>query len=380
MKPSVEHIYIHFPFCQAKCHYCSFYSRPYQPNLANQYLYSLEKEISQSNEFYDFSRIKTIYIGGGTPNISLPNLFSINQILTKTFNLDSIKEYTVECNTSILTENFIHFIEKTQCNRLSLGIQSCNPQVLKQCNRQQTNNHDFFSTLNNFLNIKRLTLACDFINGLPGQDYLEELNYIDKLLENYPNINHLSLYDFSIESNSYFYHDSPDLIDSDLLSAFEAGLKDLLKQHQFSQYEVSNYARAGYESLHNLAYWNYQNYIGFGPAAHSTIENQRLENKPDIESYIKSSNYQTQSELTKPEMIKEFLLMGLRLNKGIKLRDFQKRFGYAIEELIQNTLDKYASKNQLSVTTDTLATTKKGINYLNSILIDIFIELDKREF
>lgn len=376
----VNSIYIHFPFCLSKCFYCSFYSEIYEKELVDKYLESLKKEFDYFNKNFDLSRIETVYIGGGTPGIDVIALEKINEILTSNISLNSIKEYTIECNPLNIKNELNDFILKNIPKpRISLGIQSFDNNVLKKCNRKQTLKI-VLKALKRLNRLKFKNISIDLILGLPETKIGYESKLLDKILKKNNNINHVSMYHLTIEKGSVFFKNKNELklMNENELLKFEKILQNVLKLNKFRRYEVSNYCKKNCSCLHNLNYWKYKNYIGLGPSACSTVDEIRIENLPNIKLYIKNNfeEYKKTTILNKKEQIEEFILMGLRLIQGIKLDDFKEKFNISIEQLFTNTIEKYKSKKMISFKNNRLKVNQKGMKILNKILVDFFYELE----
>jgi oxygen-independent coproporphyrinogen-3 oxidase len=226
--------------------------------------------------------------------------------------------------------------------------------------------------------LKDLNVSIDLINGLPDVDYINELNSLDSCLKKYSNLNHISFYDLTIDEKSYFsiHEDEFSFPEEDRKYFFADGIEALLKSNNFVKYEISNWSRNNKVSYHNLAYWNYENYLGIGAAAHSKIENLRIENIPDIATYI--DNFQHSREaylLTEKESLEEMLLMGFRTIYGIpretlkvysgSVKNFEKLISFLRDKDILDVRDDYR-----------VVLNEKGRLFLDSILVDLFGLLD----
>ncbi len=181
----------------------------------------------------------------------------------------------------------------------------------------------------------------------------------------------------SIEKGSYFFDfKKNNYITEKEKTRYEKEFNIIIKKNNFKRYEISNYAKDNNYSLHNMNYWKYNNYLGFGPSAHSKIDDLRIENKPDIDKYIKLKDYNKSYNLTKKELIEEYILMGLRLVDGIKIESFYKKFNLSIKELFKKTINKYSNKKMLVIKKNSIKITSRGLNILNTILTDFFNDLD----
>ena len=325
---------------------------------------------------YKNFEIETIYIGGGNPSLNPENLKEINKIINLFFTLNSIKEYTVECNPLNVTKNFIEILKEISCNRVSLGIQSFTEKTLKYANRLGQTNETVFNALS-LLNKEKISISIDLINGLPYADFDKEFYYLEKLLGEFENVNHISLYDLSIDKGSKFYdYKNLKMLSESKKDKYEKQFRKIIDKFGFKRYEVSNYCKKNKMSLHNLGYWKYNNYLGLGPSAHSTIDNLRMENKPELDKYILGIDFTDKYVLNKKQQIEEYLLMGLRLTEGINLNNFFNRFNLDFFTVFKMSLEKNIRLKNLVIKNNYLHTTNRGINFLNSILVDLFDDLD----
>lgn len=272
----------------------------------------------------------------------------------------------------------IREFNKIGINRVSIGIQSFNENVLFFCNRKKQNRNNIYNSLK-ILNDNNFNISIDLINGLPKQNIGLELRCLEEILTNFKNINHISFYDLSIEKGSYFYSNSNlNYLDESEKIKYERLFIKLIRKFGFKKYEVSNYAKNKKYSMHNLTYWKYDNYLGLGPAAHSKLEDLRIENNPEIDIYFEFKDYKKKYKLTLKEQIQEFILMGFRLVEGIAFSDFYERFSIQFNEIFIDMINKYQCLNKIKINKNRVALTNKGLNILNIILVDFFKELDKK--
>lgn len=368
-------MYIHIPFCCSKCHYCAFYSQlNISDNLQNKYFAALKKElIFYTNKYLILP--KTIYIGGGNPGCVPYLLNKILLLLNDTFDLQKTIEFTVECNPVNINEKFVSCLKNNFVSRVSLGIQTFDEKTLLKINRLKQNNEIVKNALNSLHEID--TVSIDLINGLPEADLDNELEFLDTCLKSYSNLNHVSFYDLTIDENSYFYLHKNDFLfpEDDEKYIFEQRINTLLTDNNFVKYEISNWMRNSQMSYHNLAYWNYENYIGIGVSSHSKIGKLRIENKPDIASYINEIDNANYYYLTDKESLEEILLMGFRTIYGIATKTLQSKC--ATDENYNRLISYLADRKFLNTQIkDRIALNDRGRLILDSILIDLFNILD----
>lgn len=256
-------------------------------------------------------------------------------------------------------------------NRISLGIQSFCKKSIIYANREYASFKDILNVLD-ILSKSNIDINLDFIIGLPYSEPDKEIKSLEYILRKGFNITHLSFYELTISDNSYWAKTKNIKTNEKNIIKYEDYLKELLLKYNFNKYEISNYSKKGKECLHNLGYWQYKNFLGLGPSAHSKIDNIRIENKSNLKDYI-DNNYREIIKLTRVDILKEFFLMSLRIIQGVNIIEFKERFNYNPVELIKNTIKKY---KDLFIIGENIRLNEDGFNILNKILVDIFIELE----
>ena len=260
-------------------------------------------------------------------------------------------------------------------NRVSIGIQSFLKKSLIYANRVYVDLNKIKNVLE-LLSKENIDINLDFIIGLPFSDYKKELKILEKLLKENFNITHLSFYELTISEESYWGKNKNLLkINEQTILNYEKALKELLEKYDFNKYEISNYSKKGKECKHNLGYWYYNDFIGLGPSATGKIGNIKIENKPDIYEYFKN-NYKIVTKLTQKDSLKEAILMNLRLIEGINIKKFYNKFGFNILDLIKESIRKYDIF--FIIQNDYIYLKEEGVDILNKILIDIFLEIDNK--
>lgn len=329
-------VYIHVPFCKTICTYCDFCKFYVNQKWIKEYLEALEKEVTDR---YMDEVIQTIYIGGGTPSIlkedDLLKLFSI----IKKFKLDDNLEFTFECNLCDITEDLIKILFENGVNRLSIGIQSFDKNNLNFMKREA----DYKDAKQKILMCKNIginNINVDLIYALPNQS-IQSLKKDLKLMC-LLGINHISTYSLIIENNTLLANKKIEPIDETEDAKMYKTICTYLKKHGFIHYEVSNFAKPGYESKHNLVYWNNNEYYGFGPGASGFLDNIRYDNTRSLTSYIKG-NYILNKEILGPKEIMDYeIMLGLRKTKGINIKEFHDKYHvniqskYKIEQLLES--------------------------------------------
>jgi len=333
--------YIHIPFCSSKCKYCSFTSFT-NLELIQPYIYSLLKEIEVN---YEGEPLNTLYFGGGTPSLLSSN--QLKKIINK-FNFASSAEITFEINPSDVTEDYINSLLDLGINRLSLGVQSFDDNILTIIGRR----HNSQIALNSIEIISNYfdNFSIDFIYGLPSQN-IESFNS-DLLKAISLNIPHISLYGLKIEPNSYFYSNTPiNLPDDDMQADMYLLASSLLSDNNYNRYEISNFAKSGFESKHNLNYWNNNTYYGFGVSAHGYIDGIRYNNTSLIQDYIDNPRFHEYGkELTTDEILQEEIFLGFRKGAGIDINSINTKFAIDFDTKYKSTIQKYLDANLLEKT------------------------------
>lgn len=372
MKNNQIGIYVHIPFCKQKCYYCDFVSYNNRNNFMEKYVQALEKEI-QLQEIK--SEITTIYIGGGTP--SYIDAKYIKEILEEIRNKKVFREaeITIEVNPGTVTLEKLKEYKNCGINRLSIGLQSTQDNLLKTIGRIH-NFEEFLETYKMARKVGFENINVDLMLGLPSQKISDLKESLEKVLELEPE--HISVYSLIVEENTPI----ADKIEKNELILPEEEternmywyIKNTLELNGFHHYEISNFAKRGFESKHNLNCWNQQEYIGFGVAAHSYVDNVRYSNTESLEKYIENidsgipENNRTIHEVqNEDDKKKENMLLGLRKIDGIKISEFKNLFGDNPIYLYRNELDKLSKQGLIKVEDDIIKLTNKGIDLANLV-------------
>lgn len=320
-------IYIHIPFCKSICSYCDFPKILYNRDAIVPYLDSLEDEIEDS---YEHESVSTLYIGGGTPSsLSEPALERLSDII-KSLNLEASCEFTFECNIEDIDEALLNRLKIMGVNRLSIGIESFDESKLKFMNRETT-----FSEAKDKIDLARQygfdNINVDLMYGIPYErvkDLKKDLSLFLKL-----NPEHISTYALIIEDNTMCKVRGCENIDEEEESKMYDFIRSKLKASGYVHYEVSNFAKPGYESKHNLKYWDNGEYYGFGLGASGYIKGFRYENTRSIDDYI-LGNWRLEEHLvSQTEMMENEVMLGLRKTEGIDIKKFFDRFEVNIQDV-----------------------------------------------
>lgn len=351
-------IYIHIPFCSSICSYCDFAKIYYNKKFAMDYLKELEKEIKNN---YNNDVLKTIYIGGGTPSSldleELEYLFNILDSLIK----DTNYEYTIECNVENLTEEKIKLFKKYGINRVSIGVQTFNEKYLKFLNRHHSRD-DVINIINLLKKYNINNINVDLIYALPGQT-LEELDAdLEEIIK--LDIPHISTYSLIIEPNTILYNNEVTNIDEELDYKMYENI--INKLNNYNHYEVSNFAKPGYESKHNLTYWNNNEYYGFGVGASGYINGIRYDNTRSINNYLKGTRMVNKEYIDFNTKLENEFILGFRKISGINKKEFYDKYHFEIKNI--EIINELIKKGLLTETDDNIYI--KNIYTSNNVLVE----------
>lgn len=375
--------YIHIPFCKKICHYCAFNKYFYDGQPVDRYLSGLEKEFSLYLD-KDASRFDTIYVGGGTPScLNMEELEQLLKSIHQYLPYNDQTEYTFEINPGELTPEKCRLLADYGVNRVSMGVQTFNDELLRKIGRNHRERH-IYQCIDWLKEAGLHNLSIDLIFRLPTQT-LEDFNdSLEKALS--LDLPHYSLYSLIIENQTVFQQlqregklplPSED-VDADM---FELAINRLAK-NGIKQYEVSNFAKPGFESRHNLKYWQYTPYYGFGAGAHGFIDNVRYYNSGPVHHYLKATeNNQrpviNQLPLSKNDQMEEFLFLSLRTTKGFSLSEFKQRFNESATELFKAFFEEQISKNLLVINDDQVSLTTRGLFLADNVFRNLLGTITK---
>ena len=352
----IKHLYIHVPFCNTICNYCDFCHRVYDKKTVDKWLDTVQKEIKDKCK----DNYETIYIGGGTPScLSCEELDKLLSFV-EPYSVDC-KEYTIEVNPESLDLDKINIFKKYNINRISMGVQSSNNNELKLINRK----HSFEDVKNNIKLLKDNginNISIDLMYSLPNQTVASLNKTIDDFIS--LDIPHVSLYSLTIEEKSVFGKAGINPLDSDTEADMYELIVSRLKEIGYIHYEVSNFSKLGYESKHNIGYWEYDDFLGISMGASSKIGNHRYTNTSNFNDYFNDYNCKTEDlVLSKEDLMFENIMMSLRTNKGLNIEEFNLKYDCDLLNEYRNAINDdniYLDNNYLKV---------KNVGILNSTLI-----------
>jgi oxygen-independent coproporphyrinogen-3 oxidase len=354
-------IYIHIPFCNSICTYCDFCKIFYDKKYINDYLNNLEQEIKVR---YKSEIVNTIFIGGGTPSslddeemIRLMNIIEI-------FKLNDNYEFTVECNIESITENKLKIMKKYGVNRISIGVESFDNSIIKLLGRNHTkkdvyNKMEIVKRYFSNINIDLIYAAYDDINILKSD--------IDCFLK--LDIPHISTYSLIIEDNTMLKINGMKNIDEDIDYEMYKYIEDALEKNNYIHYEISNYAKNGYQSKHNLVYWNNEEYYGFGLSSTSYINNERITNTKNLRKYLNGEYLDTSVYEDKDIRMENEIMLGLRKLDGIDLDRFKEKFNVSLEDIYN--IDNLVRNGYLIRDNNCIKIDKKYMYISNEIIVRI---------
>lgn len=371
-------IYIHIPFCLKKCNYCDFYSMVRNDESEYKFTESVLNEIRSYRDIVKEEYIAdTIFFGGGTPTIVKPScLGKIINTLNETIEIDEDCEITMEANPNTLTEDKLKQYKEMGINRLSIGIQSLNDEILKKigrvhCSREAIEAIDMAKSTG-FENIN-----ADIMFNIPGQRVEDIKNDLHEIIQN--GVKHISFYSLKLEEGTpmYIMEKTHKIIMPDEeyeRKMYYAG-RNVMKKNHLYQYEISNFAYKGFECRHNLKYWNQEEYIGFGPSAHSFLNNIRYSNPSDLKVYQRersSRRFQRtiQEKLEKDDLMFEYIMLKLRLKEGLNMKTFNDKFSADFCKLYSKQIEQLIKNCLLEIDGGSIRLTLKGMDISNYVIME----------
>lgn len=362
-------IYLHVPICVRKCNYCDFCSFPKESfSRRSEYVDALCSEIrSYKNRGLS---VDSIFFGGGTPSLlSRAEITQISSALKDTFFFSTDTEFTLEANPLTLDEEKLLLFSGIGVNRLSLGLQSIHKKELKTLGRIHGYD-DFLSVYHMARKMGIHNINVDLMYGIPEQTITSFVETLNTVLSLSPE--HISVYGLILEEGTDFYRRRDALhfpsVDEECDMYYSAC--NLLNKFGYSHYEISNYAKPGFESRHNLKYWQRREYIGFGVSAHSYLDGFRFANSVGVDEYIDSVG-RTHSLLTEDDLRIEYIMLSLRLSSGISLSEYYKLFGKDFLKDNQSFLDRLSGEGLVRIFEDAIALTERGFYVSNSIIAEL---------
>jgi len=365
-------LYIHIPFCDKICTYCDFHKEIASLEKKKKYLYALIKELKSHHN--EYNNISTIYIGGGTPSsLSIDLLKQLFKAIDSIINVSKLTEYTIETNPNDITIELAQLFKLHGITRVSIGVQTFNDSHLKFLGRTHTRN-DVVMAINNLISSGIDNINIDMMFSLVNQT-IKELEDDIKQVTILP-IKHISYYSLILEEKTklyYLYNQKKiSMNDEDIEAIMYNKVIDSLSEFGFNQYEISNFSKPGYESLHNLIYWKNKEYLGLGSGSHSLYKGKRFSNIRNVRKYTESivnTGYSLKEEHV-IEPLREELIMGLRLIQGVNISEINSKYNINLL-LLYPKINEYIDNKLLKLKNNQLYFTRKGL-MLGNIVFSIF--------
>lgn len=376
-------LYLHIPFCVKKCHYCDFLSFP-GCSLSRQaeYVDAMIQEIHAYREAAEDYEVKTIFLGGGTPSLLEKELVErLFHELYSVWRAAPETEITIEANPGTLSREKLIGYHMIGINRLSLGLQSTIAQELATIGRI----HNYEQFLANYYLAREAgfdNINIDIMSALPGQTLISYGKTLERILKLQPE--HISSYSLILEEGTDFWENAE--IERALPSERTERImyhytKKCLQNAGYERYEISNYAKPGYACLHNQVYWTGGEYLGLGLGAASYWKGARFSNTPDMEEYMENCSRARITEnrkeivtATQKSRMEEYMFLGLRMIRGVSIREFERRFGIPMNRIYGTVIRSYIGQGLLKIEQDRLMLTERGIDVSNSVMADFLLE------
>ena len=378
-------LYLHIPFCERKCAYCDFLSAPADPPVRISYIKKLQEEIAYYGPQFEEYQVSSIFFGGGTPTILEGyQLAAILETVKEHFHLAADAEITVECNPGTLTAGKAEKLVQTGFNRLSMGLQSADDRELQLLGRI----HNFAQFLESYDLARKAgfeNINVDLMSALPGQTLKSWQNTLQKVTALRPE--HISAYSLIVEEGTPFY----ERFAEDERIREEGGHPRLLPEEDverqmyelterffhtkgYERYEISNYAKPGYECRHNCGYWTRKDYLGLGLGASSFVEHQRFQNTSDLKEYLEQEYHHIHIEtLDKKSEMEEYMFLGLRLMAGVSRQQFEKTFQVTLDSVYGEVLRKLKGEQLIEEVAGYVRLTEHGIDVSNYVLSEFLL-------
>ena len=376
-------IYIHIPFCHQICNYCDFNKVFFKNQPVDEYIEAVGREIEMTvKEFPDsFTNIETIFLGGGTPTaLSAEQISRLLSLISKHISLSNVKEFTSEANPDELTREKLQALLSGGVNRLSMGVQSFDQELLKKIGRTHSNEH-VYETIALAKEVGFTNISIDLMYGLPGQTMAQWQDTLEKAMA--LNLPHYSAYSLIVEPKTIFYIQYAKgklaLPSEDLEAEMYDVLMTTMESRHKTQYEISNFAESGYESIHNKIYWDNDEYAGFGAGAHGYLQGKRYSNHGPIKKYIETVQSGVRPVIhshpvTKEEKLEEQMFLGLRKVEGVSHSIFEYKLNQPIQQLYAKQIEKLTNDGLLQCDKYGVRLTRKGRFVGNEVFQQFLLE------
>jgi oxygen-independent coproporphyrinogen-3 oxidase len=369
--PSTVGIYIHVPFCaQGKCPYCDFYSVLENDTLKQKYINAVERDLQKKSPDARDRTVDTIYFGGGTPSVLGGGLSRLLCCIKENYNVAPNAEITFEANPRGLSLETLALCRKSGFNRLSLGMQSAIPSELALLGRRHTNS-DVELAVQNARHAGFDNISLDLMLCVPNQTEQSIKKSVEFAASLVPR--HISAYLLKVEKGTHYFDikDKLNLPDNDAQADMYVFACQELEKHGYMQYEISNFAQKGFESRHNIKYWNCDEYLGFGPAAHSFFNGKRYYYPRSLDDYIKSGVFASDGD---GGSLEEYIMLRLRLSAGLYEPDMMLRYGIGFSYFNSDKLYSLEKSGYIKIEKGRLLLTRKGFLMSNSVICELIFQ------
>ncbi|MDE5588074.1 MAG: radical SAM family heme chaperone HemW [Acetatifactor sp.] len=375
-------LYFHIPFCVRKCYYCDFLSAPADTHTRASYMEALERETVERAAEYAGKTVVTIFIGGGTPStVEAGQIASLLRTVREHYHVSEDAEITVEVNPGTADAEKLKVYRAAGVNRLSIGLQSADDTELAAVGRIHTW-QQFLDTYEAAAAAGFSNINVDIMSALPGQTPESYSNTLQKVLGLKPGPVHISAYSLILEEGTVLWEQARqgrlDLPDEDTDRELYSVTKAVLEQAGYVRYEISNYARPGFECRHNCGYWRRRDYVGFGLGAASLIDNVRFRNGENLQTYLRNPSdcREDRQVLSIGEQMEEFMFLGLRMTEGISPEEFARCFGKSLDYVYGEVIRKNRDDGLLEWKEGVprrLALTEKGLDLANYVMAQFLL-------
>ncbi|PIC95973.1 coproporphyrinogen III oxidase [Sporosarcina sp. P26b] len=374
-------VYIHIPFCQQICHYCDFNKVFLKNQPVDRYIEAIGKEFYYMKEAgHSFEEVETVFLGGGTPTaLSVEQLDRLLTIVSQYVDVTTLKEFTTEANPDDLSEGQLSILKEKGVNRLSIGVQTFNERLLKQIGRTHSN-EDVERVIAAARSVGFENISIDLMYSLPTQTVSEWEETLDRALA--LDLPHYSAYSLIVEPKTVFYNrmvkGKLPLPGEDVEAEMFEMVIERMNAAGREQYEISNFAKPGYPSFHNLIYWENSQYAGIGAGAHGYLGKERYSNVGPLMHYIDHLEEgklprKDVHEVTLAESMEEEMFLGLRIVEGVSMQEFQKKFNRPIKEVFGKPIEKLQQQGLLHIDGDLLRLTRKGVFLGNTVFQEFLL-------
>ncbi|UOQ86056.1 radical SAM family heme chaperone HemW [Gracilibacillus salinarum] len=376
----VSSAYIHIPFCEKICHYCDFTKFFYDEKMADDYLIALENEM-KAYIHKPKKKMETIFVGGGTPTaLNEKQLTKLVQIINHYFDVSTVSEYSFEANPGDLTNEKINILRAYGVNRISMGVQVLDNDMLEQLGRLHRVK-DVYENVNGLIKAGIDNISIDLMYSLPNQSVEGFNQTLQEALQFH--LPHYSAYSLQIEPKTIFYQrymkgklsKPPEEIEADMYAL----LRSEMRANGIHQYEISNFAKPGFESQHNLVYWNNQYYFGFGAGAHGYLPGERIINIRPFPKYVEAANNTGKpvlhiEHIGRKEQIEEEMFLGLRKSEGVSIDAFEQKYQIPLNDLYGEELRTLKQKGWIDITSSFVKLTEEGKPFGNEVFQSFLLD------